>query len=274
MSSQAGDARDPGAVSDLAFPVVSGGQGGCGDLEDRFPHVLVTVMSAGAGRGQGDRGGLRMGTHQLDIRTSSIQYVSMSASGAKREYILITAATVFGRYGYKRTSMDMLAQAAGMSRPALYQHFSGKRDIFNAMCSLMFNNVLDAGVEAVRAEGSVAERLYNLLSIKLDLVIGSVEAEFRGEMLSEVSLFAGDVLGSFQEQFTVIIESLLVSSTDELNLINVEMSARDCANLLLDAVVGITHSGAEPNIQHRRLRQLVDLTVRGVGHPLFCAHDR
>lgn len=50
----------------------------------------------------------------------------------KREQILVSAVEVFGRYGFKRCSMEDIAEAAGMSRPALYQYFKNKAEIFRA----------------------------------------------------------------------------------------------------------------------------------------------
>ena len=37
--------------------------------------------------------------------------------------ILLGAWNTFAAYGYKKTSMDDIARAAGMSRPALYLHY-------------------------------------------------------------------------------------------------------------------------------------------------------
>lgn len=48
----------------------------------------------------------------------------------KRQAILTAAIDVFARYGFKRSSMEDIAAAAGMSRPALYQHFRNKTEIF------------------------------------------------------------------------------------------------------------------------------------------------
>ncbi|MEO1613491.1 MAG: helix-turn-helix domain-containing protein, partial [Pseudomonadota bacterium] len=50
----------------------------------------------------------------------------------RRARILESAVGVFGRYGFKRCSMEDIAEAAGMSRPALYQHFKNKTEIFRA----------------------------------------------------------------------------------------------------------------------------------------------
>ncbi len=42
-------------------------------------------------------------------------------SGDRRAGILQTAAKVFLRYGFKKTSMDDLARSVGLSRQALYR---------------------------------------------------------------------------------------------------------------------------------------------------------
>lgn len=52
--------------------------------------------------------------------------------------MLAEAFTAFVTYGYKRTTMDDIARAAGMSRPALYLLYRNKTEIFEAcMLSLM-----------------------------------------------------------------------------------------------------------------------------------------
>ena len=51
----------------------------------------------------------------------------------KRGAILKAAFEVFITYGFRKTSMDDIARAAGMSRPGLYQLFANKTDIFRAL---------------------------------------------------------------------------------------------------------------------------------------------
>jgi len=52
---------------------------------------------------------------------------------AKRDKILAAALDVFVRYGYKRVTMNDIAEAAGISRPALYLVFESKEDIFKSV---------------------------------------------------------------------------------------------------------------------------------------------
>src|SRR5690606_32403632 len=48
----------------------------------------------------------------------------------RREQLLRTAVGVFAAHGYHATSMNDVAEAAGVTKPVLYQHFSSKRDLF------------------------------------------------------------------------------------------------------------------------------------------------
>ncbi|WP_169086770.1 TetR/AcrR family transcriptional regulator [Paenibacillus sp. PL91] len=50
----------------------------------------------------------------------------------KKLDIVATALEVFFKYGYKRVSMNEIAEAAGISRAGLYLYFKSKEEIFNA----------------------------------------------------------------------------------------------------------------------------------------------
>lgn len=52
---------------------------------------------------------------------------------AKTASLLTAAEHVFMRFGYNRTTMGLLADAANMSRPAVYLLFPGKDEIFSAL---------------------------------------------------------------------------------------------------------------------------------------------
>jgi AcrR family transcriptional regulator len=52
---------------------------------------------------------------------------------ARREQILDVAIDVFGRGGYYGASMNDIAEAAGVTKPVLYQHFDSKSDLYRAL---------------------------------------------------------------------------------------------------------------------------------------------
>ena len=61
----------------------------------------------------------------------------------KESRILEAAASVFLRYGFRRTTMGDLAEAAGLSRPALYLRFCNKERIFEAVCRKYGTQILE-----------------------------------------------------------------------------------------------------------------------------------
>ncbi|MGH9133180.1 MAG: TetR/AcrR family transcriptional regulator [Ilumatobacteraceae bacterium] len=79
-----------------------------------------------------------------DARASSPR---LSAT-ARREQILDVALEVFGRAGYHGTSMNDVAEAAGVTKPVLYQHFDSKRELYRALLEEVGNRLLSAIAKA------------------------------------------------------------------------------------------------------------------------------
>lgn len=48
----------------------------------------------------------------------------------RRRQLLDIALVEFGRDGFRGTSMDRIAESAGVTKPVLYQHFASKRALF------------------------------------------------------------------------------------------------------------------------------------------------
>ena len=50
-----------------------------------------------------------------------------------RDRILDAAMAVFRRHGFRRSSIEQAAEAAGLTRQALYHHFKSKEALFRAV---------------------------------------------------------------------------------------------------------------------------------------------
>ena len=66
----------------------------------------------------------------------------------QREHILKKAAELFAHGGYAATSMNVVAQACGLSKPALYHYFTDKNALLLEICEAHINRLI-ALVEAV-----------------------------------------------------------------------------------------------------------------------------
>lgn len=51
----------------------------------------------------------------------------------RRRQLLDTARSLFAERGFHTTSMNDIAEAAGVTKPVLYQHFTSKRDLYRAV---------------------------------------------------------------------------------------------------------------------------------------------
>ncbi|CCE07724.1 hypothetical protein BRAS3843_2350003 [Bradyrhizobium sp. STM 3843] len=71
-----------------------------------------------------------------------------SETTLRRDAILLAVMPVFGRYGFRKTSVDELAAAAGLSKQGLYLHFSSKEEVFREA----MKKYLDDGLELVDRE--------------------------------------------------------------------------------------------------------------------------
>ncbi|MBS1187612.1 MAG: TetR family transcriptional regulator [Burkholderiaceae bacterium] len=68
-----------------------------------------------------------------------------------RERILDAAEDVFFDKGVSNTSLNDVAQAAGVTRGAIYWHFKNKADLFNAMCERVRTPIREK-IEAIADE--------------------------------------------------------------------------------------------------------------------------
>ncbi len=81
----------------------------------------------------------------------------------KRDSIHTAAIDQFTERGIAGTSMARIAEAANMSRPALYQYFRDKDDIFASAFVALFEEHVDAALAALEHDVTTAEQLEGML---------------------------------------------------------------------------------------------------------------
>jgi AcrR family transcriptional regulator len=78
----------------------------------------------------------------------------------RQDAILDAAFRAFATYGYRRTTMDDIAQGVGISRSALYLHYRNKEDIFRSLVAQFFEQAVASVAEELAKPGRpVAETL-------------------------------------------------------------------------------------------------------------------
>lgn len=81
----------------------------------------------------------------------------------RRAVIHAAAIREFSARGFTGTSMANIADAAGMSRPALYLYFENKGAIFASAFAALMEDAVDRALAALAGPGSVASQLEGFL---------------------------------------------------------------------------------------------------------------
>lgn len=80
---------------------------------------------------------------------------------AERKSLLIENATLcFAKNSYHSTSMDEIAEASGVTKPVIYQHFSSKRQLYTSLINTIGSQLRDAIRDATESATTLRERVY------------------------------------------------------------------------------------------------------------------
>ncbi|MDT7845642.1 TetR/AcrR family transcriptional regulator [Streptomyces justiciae] len=91
----------------------------------------------------------------------------------RREHVLAAALPVFATFGYRKTSMDAVAQAADISRPGLYFFFAGKEELFRETMRQALDQAMGDVRAALDAEENIQTRLVSALDAYLGRYVGT-----------------------------------------------------------------------------------------------------
>jgi AcrR family transcriptional regulator len=105
---------------------------------------------------------------------------------------------VFRRHGFRRSSIEQTAEAASLTRQALYHHFKSKEALFRAVIERVHDNALAAEIAEVSAREKAGSGLADILVAGLTARLKQFIASFDGsphveELFSEHLLQARDL---------------------------------------------------------------------------------
>lgn len=124
------------------------------------------------------------------------------------------AVGVFGRFGFKKTSVDDLAAAAGISKQGLYLHFSSKEEVFLAGLQRYLDDCLKRFEQELTKPGS---SLFDRLAKAIDAWFGRHLGTFTPESFDVIEaskLLAGDRLQEYESALQTKLAKALADSAE------------------------------------------------------------
>jgi AcrR family transcriptional regulator len=179
--------------------------------------------------------------------------------------ILDAAYACFARHGVRRTTMDDIAAAAEMSRPAVYHYVRNKDDAFRRLARKLFDGALVTARAVAEDDGSLQERLHRVVAAKLELTVKLwQDTPHAPELLDAGTRLSGDIV----EEFVAAIRELLATTIEKARLSgDIDLTGTDAAeiaDIALALTYGLEQDLTDPERLRRRLRLGIDLLVAGL----------
>jgi AcrR family transcriptional regulator len=174
--------------------------------------------------------------------SSPIQAASRRLTAEQRRgQLFAVALELFAHRGYRATTMDDIAERAGVTKPLLYQHFSSKRALYLELVDSIAQDLLTAIRRAImRAEGP-RQQVELGFAAYFQLVVSN-EPEFRllygRDHADDFEL--GRALRAVEDAIAEAIDPLINAGLDD-----------DHRRLLAYGIVGMAEGASRRFMSHR-----------------------
>ena len=162
-------------------------------------------------------------------------------SDVRRCALLDAAVGVFTRFGFRKTSMDDVARAAGVSRQGLYLLFSNKEELFRRALDHSLSRQLTAAIDVLcRQENSLEERLIAACDEWSGRFVDSLGTDAADLMCAGTSL-AGETLRHYEVRFEEALADALAASPMARVCKNAGVEPAQAAHTLHATARGLKH---------------------------------
>lgn len=172
---------------------------------------------------------------------SDSQDMNVTATNSKREIILISAWETFAAYGFRRTSMQDIADKAGISRPALYLEFSNKADIFRGLAKSIFQQNIVNAEKIFQTDASLKDKLLQVLVFSFADFYQQIENTPHGEeLLSVKTELASDIYLDWLDDIKSTICSGIqkAGETGDVDMEKSGVDAEEIASIIINTMHG------------------------------------
>jgi AcrR family transcriptional regulator len=182
------------------------------------------------------------------------------SAAERREQLLDVAGELFAAHGYHRLSMEQLADAAGVSKPVLYQHFPSKRDLYLALVRDAVTEMEAQVRSALEGTAENRSRVEGAIAAYFDFI---EDPRFR--LIVTAELTDTDVRGEVEGAMRRVAQVIGALIAEDAGL------STESAQFLASAVRGFATEGARwwvehPEVdKHEAVRLLARLAWRGLG---------
>ena len=188
---------------------------------------------------------------------------------SKHNGILEAAFTQFIQYGFQKTTMADIANAANISRPSIYTYFDNKEEIFKATC-IKINELSHQNIAQLldddnknwtvknKIEAALSEHYFRFLEIS--------KSPHGSELYDEHNRLCGEIAQQSVKELRNLMTKALKRAdlNGEINLNNIDATAGMAAEILQMSTAGLKAELPPVKTFQKRLKQFVIIFFAGL----------
>ena len=175
--------------------------------------------------------------------------------------MLETALTVFTRHGFRKTSIEDIAKAAGISRQGIYFHFKNKDELFRASVQKSLDTGLRAANEILDDDRlTLEEKLLQALDKRFGRYAGLFHPD-ASDIETQCERILGDAVGKYRSAFQRKLETAILASSAKKTK-GAGKRASTIANMLCACGLTWKHSLSSQQEFLEKMRDAIQLCCR------------
>ncbi len=185
----------------------------------------------------------------------------------KEMKILEAAKELFLRYGVKKTTIDDIANQAGIAKGSVYLVFTSKEELFTRLAEWMCYLALERGIDALKSKKDLITRLVGFLDISMGefhrLVYSTPHA---ADLIASKKSIAAETFEQFYEKIKLCIADATGQEPD---------SKDNPSDMIFAATFGVLRIvESDQALFRKKLEKMIVVILNGVGISSPRAHSK
>jgi AcrR family transcriptional regulator len=183
-----------------------------------------------------------------------------------RKKIIISAARIFSRYGFRKTTMDEIAKSLKMGKSSVYYYFESKEEIFKAVVLYEANLLRNELTKAIKSVESPVDKMRNYVFVRMktfEKLSNYYNAIFDKNL--DHFAFIETIRAKYDREELAILRLIIYlgSRRKIFNVVNSEYTALAIQTTLKGLEVPLFWKKRELNIEER-LNTILDVLFYGI----------
>jgi len=198
----------------------------------------------------------------LDRIGKTVEKQIIMEKGLNRNTIVEKAREIFAHYGFRKTTMNEIAEGVGKGKSSLYYYFSSKEEVYRAVIEKEAETMKKKLVDAVSEEKDPVEKLRIYVITRMEILheLVNFHQAINSEYLTILD-FIQKMRKKYDNDEVALLKGILQlgAETDTFRIEDVELTALAVATALKGLEIPLLSAHNEISIEHRidRIMQIL-----------------